>query len=173
MWINGGVPNVDKKRFTQYSFGVCITPSVNSQLVTYAIIGTYEGQITSRQFISIDNFILQASGRQFSAANPERKNLFMDYNVSDCYPLFDTIRDRYVGYSCITVDDLWKIRYAKHPQKNEFGWCKSQWSPKAGQLAILMKYGIGHISQYIYGENLWKLLKDMQDPAWIEAYRKA
>ena len=46
-----------------------------------------------------------------------------------------------------------------------------KYGPSSEQLRYLQQnYGIKFITDYIYGKNLFQLLKDMQDPNWVSNY---
>jgi hypothetical protein len=71
---------------------------------------------------------------------------------------------------------LWKIRFYEHPmQFDTEGWSQGQMKPSLYQNDFLYKeYGVRNVlTQYFYGDTLFKLLRDVQDPAWIESYRFA
>ena len=42
--------------------------------------------------------------------------------------------------------------------------------PSDGQLQILKQYGIGHLHEFAYGENAFRLLRDVSRPEWVSAY---
>ena len=70
---------------------------------------------------------------------------------------------------------LWKIRYKIHPQDRSQaeGWSKEYYRPSAGQAKYLHDtYGILNVdTHYFIGEQLFQLLKDVQDPDWVKMYQ--
>jgi hypothetical protein len=49
----------------------------------------------------------------------------------------------------------------------------NEFMPTNAQMNILKGYGLQTINGYIYGENLFRLLKDIQNKQWIERYKAA
>jgi len=164
-----------------YHFGFSIQPTANTGLITYAIIGERDGQVVSKQVVSLINFILQMKGEQSSLANPSRINLFEANELDSCFYYYDLIKDVYGPMHCFSIDDLWMIRYAKNPlcgegcipkegMKTE-GWAAGKYRPNDAQMLMLEQYGIIHFNQFIYGENMLKLFKDMSSEEWQEIYK--
>ncbi len=78
------------------------------------------------------------------------------------------------------INDLWKLRYSIYPYANQgsdsLGYTMNKdnkFMPTDAQMQILSQYGITEINQYIWGDNLFKLLADMRKPEWVEAYKNA
>ena len=79
--------------------------------------------------------------------------------------------------------DLWALRYNRNPYcpidcspaENMLveGFGQHQFRPSWPQIQILQKYGITYINDFFYGENLFELLADFQNPDWREKYLNA
>lgn len=157
-------------------FALSLNPS-HSHLVSYAIVQVKNGNIVGSMPLSENDFMRQASGESISPANPERKNLFIEHQVDSCWVLYDSIyysygKKKYVGYDCIPLNLLWKLKYKAHPSKyDDTGWSDGYYAPDSQQMAYLQKaYGIIMINDYIYGEKLWRLLREIQIPEWQRFY---
>jgi len=167
--------------FVEYHFAFNINPTINTNNVNYAVIGVSNGRIISKKHISTTNFILQAMGRQQSAANPYKKDLFSEHGLSDCFYKYDSIRDVYMN--CFTLEDIWALRYSRNPICPSGcvpidgmlmdGWSQGTYNPSWPQIQILQQYGVIHPTDFFYGENMFRLFQDMEDPQWIEKYKNA
>jgi hypothetical protein len=114
-----------------------------------------------------------ALGHWPSLVNTQRADLFLNNNVDSCFLVYDEY-GKVNGYYCKPFLDLWKIRFYEHPSIYDAkGWSKGQYKPSRAQMQYLQKnYGIKNIlTEYIYGDSLYKLLRDIQDPNWIDLYR--
>ncbi len=76
------------------------------------------------------------------------------------------------------LDSLWKLRYYTYPYKKNdsdtLGWTMNKanpWIPNSEQMKLLASYGMDTVSFIIFGEGLFKLLKDMNDPQWVAKYK--
>ncbi len=110
------------------------------------------------RFLTFESFILQAMGRQKSKANPDKIDYFEKYNVS-----------------WKVLDDLWKLRYARHPyskgkKDNITGYAKNPKSPSVGQIQMLNSFGVEKFTDFFIGENAFNLLVSMQDVEWLTQY---
>lgn len=126
--------------------------------VRYGVLKIHEDNRREVTWLSRDSFLEQAAGHNPSKANPNKTN-FWELNQLD------------IG----TLDLLWKIRYAEYPyddpKKMETGWAGKMFTPSDAQWAFLkQKYSFAVMSDLIYGENLWNLLRDVQDQQWQAQY---
>ncbi|MBK9591250.1 MAG: hypothetical protein IPO32_07035 [Crocinitomicaceae bacterium] len=156
-------------------FGIGLFTSAHSQLITYAIITLRDSTITGALIVTEQQFMYQAMGYYPSLANMKRENLFQKYGVDSCFLVSDEL-DNIIGYYAKPFYDLWKIRFYEHPMYFDTeGWSQGQMKPSRYQSDFLYKeYGVSNVlTQYFYGDTLFKLLRDVQDPAWIESYRFA
>lgn len=157
--------------------GFCLMPSANSAPVTFAILTWYDKNnerpdevrvITRHEWLSIAHGIIP------SEANPKQEDLFARYEVKDCTFEYDSLSKKTI-FDCSVVDDLWRLRYRTYPCKvasppKGSGWGALPDEMSWGQLEYLGRYGVKTRNDYFYGENMFRLLKDMQDPAWVSAY---
>jgi len=162
----------------QHYFAFNLMPNANgSGLVTFAIVHVNDGKIIRSSVINKAKWVRLVSGEAISEANDSLVNLFIHYEVDSCWIEYDAEYAKYgkmvyVGYDCIAIDNLWKLRYKTHPSIHGLeGYSSGFYAPTGEQWAFLEKlYGIRSQSSYCYGENLFKLLKDMADPEWKEFY---
>ncbi len=180
------VPEQNSTELHSY-FGFAINPTANSGLITYAIVEADENnKIRGRRIISRNNWILQMRGEQYSPANPDGKDLWSEHEIGDCFWMLDPKMDKYQALSCeaaINIDDLWRLRYNKNPEYRQDkvttnsnivgGWAANAFRPNWPQVQILQKYGIVNIGDFFFGENMFRLLKDVQDKNWVDNYREA
>lgn len=172
-------PNANN--FVEYHLAFNINPAQNTGVVNYAVVGVRDNKVISKRFISLTNFLLQGMGRQQSAANPNSSDMFGDHNLSDCFYKYDSIKDVYA--ECFTIEDLWSLRYSRNPicpdgcvpapGMKVKGWSHGKFHPSWPQIQILQKYGVIQDSDFFYGENMFKLFQDMENPQWIKKYKTA
>jgi len=145
---------------TKYYFAITLTPTVDGRQMynTAIILKSYQGKWIPT-IITKKNFLLQITGQQESKANPNHINYMKAYQIY-----------------WQTLDQLWKIKYSEYPydrrqNQDTKGWAKMKYSPSPEQLRYLQQhYNIKFITDYFYGKNLFRLLKDMQSPEWINNY---
>ena len=160
---------------------ISINPNCNSHYVNYAIITELNGRVVKKRFITGREFILIGMGKQPSQANYNGENIFKKYEIKECLYKYDSI-------DCnkkpdLKLFDLWALRYNRNPYcpidctpaKNMLveGFGQHQFRPSWPQIQILQKYGITYINDFFYGENLFELLADFQNPDWREKYLNA
>lgn len=83
--------------------------------------------------------------------------------------------------TCPILKDLWRVRYKYDISKKSYngkyggqaeGWAGDNYWPSLAQVNFLKEnYGADGINDFIYGEKLFKFLKDVQDSAWINHYK--
>src|SRR5690606_21447776 len=120
-------------------------------------------------------FIYGALGHWPSPANRERENMFLKHGVDSCFLLYNEL-NKIAGYYAKPFDLLWKIRFYEHPfEFDQPGWSQGQFWPSLYQKDFLRReYGLNNIqTDYLYGDSLFKLLRDVQNSAWIQEYRFA
>lgn len=167
--------------FIEYQFAFNINATFNTGIVNYAVIGVNNGKIVSKKQLNATNFILQVMGRQQSAANPFQVDMFAEHNLSDCFYKYDSIKDVYM--ECFTLEDLWALRFSRNPLCPSGclpgdgmlidGWSQGKFNPSWPQIQILQEYGVIQPTDFFYGENMFKLFQDMENPQWIENYKNA
>ena len=157
------VPKRDKASIPQapqpeYSFCISLLPTANGGAATYGIHMLTVDKKVKTTFFTFDSFIRQFSGNEASRANPDRIDNLKKY-----------------GLNVQTIKEIWKLRYAQYPfgKSPEKGWGGQTGMPSEAQMQILAKYGVERIGDVIYGENLIRLLTDMEDPTWVQIYKNA
>lgn len=159
----------------EYHLGFCLQPSGNTTWYSTGIVKVHDGKIISIRHIDPKDFVLMGTGLVASEANPEQINLFEKYEVEACVARFDSIGGDF-EVACNPVNNIWKLRYNKHPapddaMKDRTGWSGMKYKPTDGQLGVLGQYGIKHVIHFTYGEDAFRLLRDMNNPAWVASYR--
>jgi len=153
-----------------YTFGVRIIPN-GASIGQFFIIYAPNNTIQNTSPISKDEFIRFSLGMDVSKPNPDKENLFRKNGIQDWR----------------TIEQIWKVRYAKYPYgsrildttilaSDSLGWTNNfinPFMPTSEQMDILNQYGLQSINGYVYGNNLFRLLKDMEDSAWISRYKQA
>lgn len=169
----GGEPPV-----ATYTFGMSLMTGMNSELFTLFIVKEFEGRIIQTEPITRGQFMMQAQGAVPSKANPGGLNLFRKYEVAGCLlpPELDdgtrTVSD------CGVFDELWKLRFWEYPFKQREGqhpgqgWAENRSQPSPRQMLLLSGYGINSLHDLACGEDLFRLLRDIGDPDWVDNYRK-
>ncbi|MBO7478505.1 MAG: hypothetical protein J6U04_11325 [Salinivirgaceae bacterium] len=153
-----GKNNPDAYRLARYSFCVSLMPTSGLDAVSYGIhCLTSEGKATVR-FVTYESFLRQFGGAEPSKANPDRIDMFEAHGIDQ-----------------FTIKDLWKLRYAVYPfgDSKAQGWGGQNGVPTSGQMQILSQYGLEYLGSAIYGDNLIRLLKNMQDTKWVGDYMNA
>lgn len=165
----------------KYHLAISINPGANSSYVNYAIVGENSGNLVYTKFISLNEFIQIAKGKQFSPANQVGKNIFKDFNIKDCFYKIDSLE-------CLKkpepkIFDLWALRYNRNPfcppdcSPADYmlveGIGQHKRRPSWPQIQILQKYGIVYLNDFFYGDNLFELLSDFQKQEWRQQYQDA
>jgi hypothetical protein len=95
------------------------------------------------------------------------------------YKKTDMFSDNGIEHTEI-VTQLWKLRYAIYPfkvqTKDTLGWTQNfenPYMPNEKQMLILKEYGLNDINGFIWGDNLFRLLKDMESRDWVVRYHDA
>jgi len=161
--IFGQVNFGTKEDVSPYVFGVRIIPT-NYGVGQFYVLTIQQGKIVRSNAISKDSFIKQALGKEKSDANPENENLFLKYEITNLK----------------TVDNLWKLRYATYPfatsTGDTLGWTANfanPYMPTEAQQEILKEFNFTQINGYLYGSNLFILMKKTEDPNWLTKYTNA
>lgn len=162
-----------------WQFALTLGATSDGQLFTPFLVKLgAEGQVLETQAISRAQFFKQAQGRMFSKANAEGEDLFRKYGVAQCTLSPDSAAMGYWLQDCSTLDDLWRLRFQSFPHRLEegmhemLGWAGKPLKPDERQMFLLEGYGMKHPLDLVVGEHLFRLLKDMGDPEWVDNYRK-
>ncbi|GAB4139456.1 MAG: hypothetical protein Fur0041_14600 [Bacteroidia bacterium] len=167
----------------------------NSSPVSYHIVRKFSDPSKEIQAYSISGAEFKRIACGFappSSVNPKAENLFAKYGIEDCGYFGDTIIHHVLykgGLRCNVIDEVWRLRYKEwpyhvqskpnqqsvlNPATSGPGWAREELQPSEGQLNILKGYGIQHfVDEIIYGENAFRLLKDIQDDTWVSTYRSS
>lgn len=136
-------------------FGISLATSYTG-FVRYGYIqikSTGEKQLT---WLSRDQFMQQVTGQVVSKANPEKRNFLEDKEI-----MWESF------------ENLWKLRYSEYPYdgNQEKGWAGREFAPSDSQWSFLKRnYHYENFEQFLYGEDMWRLVKDSQDPDWQNQY---
>lgn len=140
--------------------------------ITFSLITIDRGQVVAHRKLTRGNFLMIGTGRMRDRFNPDQRNLFEEAGIQPCDVHFDSI-NRVHRFACDPMDQLWKLRYGKHPtmQVEGRGWAAKDNAPDQSQLSMLGQFGIQRLDDLIYGENLFALLRAINDESWVQQYR--
>lgn len=171
-----------------YMFGINLIPSLNGDIYHFAEVEVLAENKYRYKWMTRKQFIMKALGIVHSKANPNKVNLFEQFEID--------IDNRYWD----PINNLWRLRYQGHPlnPRDVSGWYIPNpiytipdsifsknghvldTSTKARrdsliraydkQREILSGFGIRKFSDYVLGDNVFKILKAVQDKAWIENF---
>lgn len=138
-------------------FGISLMTQYNG-FIRYAFIQIKSTGETKVTYLSQQQFMQQVTGQMASKANTEKINLLEKNEIM-----------------WQSFENLWKIRYQEYPYdgpgKADKGWAGRDMAPSDAQWSFLKQnYGYANFDQLLYGEKMWKLVKDSQDPAWQSQY---
>lgn len=157
----------------QTHLAVGLMVSTNSDLLTFAFLSKRGDQIVSVQNVNRQVFMYTAMGYYPGIVNMNRENLFTKNGVDSCFLVKDDF-NRISNYYAPALDSLWKLRYREHPLAyDEYGWSSEPYKPAYNQMVYLDSvYGIKNVlTDYIYGEDLYRLLRDITRSDWISHYK--
>lgn len=142
-------------RQARYSFAFSLTTAPNSKLITFGIMRENPDSTHEVIFLTQEAFVRQIKGLESSRANPDGIDLF-DANHIDSEIL----------------NELWKLKYDKKPyQRDEIiGWGTENGVPSKMQFEMLSELGVYRVDDYFYGDNFWRILKNMSNPVWKGKY---
>jgi len=146
-----------EKKKAQYYFGICILDNGAGQMVRFGTVRVSLDGSKKITYSSKQNFLLKVAGHMESRANPDKINNWKEYKVN-----------------WKALDLLWKLKYSEYPydrRDDKEGWANLTFGPSPGQLKFLSKYGFKKsINDFIYGDNMYALLIDIQNPEWQYNY---
>lgn len=147
---------VPEKRIARYSFCISLLPAPNSGAVSFGIHRMAPDSTVEVNFIRYETFLRQFSGNEECRANPDRIDFLEKLGI-----------EQYI------IKEAWKLRYSSYPfGKSEVpGWGRDNGMPSPAQMEELKQFGIERISDVIYGDNLFNLLRKLNDPAWVAKYK--
>lgn len=145
---------VPEIRHSRYTFAFSLMPSFNNE-VSFGIMRENPDSTREVIFLKKDAFIRQAAGYEVSRANKDTLNYFKEYNID-----------------IKVLDELWKLKYDKNPYSDELGWSTTDYgAPSQGQYEMLKQFDIKRKADYVFGDNLWRLLIKVSDPVWVNKYQ--
>lgn len=163
--------------YATYTFGLSLATSLNSQLMSCFVVKVFEGEVIATEPVTRDQFLQQVRGLVPSKANTEGRDLFAVHGVQACQVRLEEDGSRTIPY-CAVLDDLWKLRFWEYPlhvqdgQRVGKGWAEQPLNPSPRQMLLLSGYGLRHPTDLCHGEAMFRLLRDMGDPEWVDNYRK-
>lgn len=139
-------------------------------LYQFALIYYQNGRRVSIQPITRDRMIKVGTGKWPIPGTRKFHDFFSERDIhvvpSDSHEVFNLQA---------SIDSLWKIRFSAHPyaQGQDNGWSQGDYRPSLKQQAyIYNRYGVrGYDQEYFMDSSFYQLLKDVQDPEWIQQYR--
>ena len=145
---------VPEIRQSRYSFAICLVSGGNSTGVSFAIMRQNPDSTSEIIFLTKNSFLRQVSASERSRANPNKINFFKEYNID-----------------ATILDELWKLRFDKHPYGEELGWGTKLGVPSKAQFNMLNKFGIYKLRDYIFADELWLFLQKVNSPVWVGKYQ--
>ncbi len=142
---------------SKYYLGFNLVQTMYGEMVHYGIARVFTDGEVEITYLTRRNFLLQITGQQISDANPDKKDFFEEHKIN-----------------YLIMNNLWMLRYSEYPYRSqdyEFGWAKKTYGPSEAQINFLKKYGFKHIDSFIYGDNAFRLLKDMMNLEWVNNYK--
>lgn len=176
------LPKADAMK-VDYTFGILLMPNWQEP-ITYSILGFHDGKLIEKKHISKNEFILMASGRMQSIANPEKKDLFFKYDVPQCKVGYERSQNEFL-LQCPALNNLWKLRYQVYPgdpieetqsvesgsSSRRRGWSKYLTGPSEEQLNKLEPFGIKKYQDFAIGKDAFDLIKAVNDPSFVSRYK--
>lgn len=160
------------QRKTEFAIG--IIPGANSSILSFAIVTRNGETFTGTQLITEQQFMYFILGYWPCRANPQKEDLMQKNEVPNIALSYDRY-GKVNGYYNPPIHELWKIKYPEHPIRRDLGpgWGLGKYNPSPRQAEFLYKqYGVLHVNtHYFVGEKLFQILKDIQDPEWINNYQ--
>lgn len=168
------------EQIATHHFALRIYPQGNF-LVTCALVTVQGGKVVKQEMLGRDQFVMMMSGVYYSKANPKSADVFKDHGIYTCESIVDSMTHKLVNIKCPLLDDLWKVRYKLDIRKKNYfygqnvqreGWAGTDFFPSAKQFEYLRKnYGADGCNEFIWGDNLFKFLKDVSDTSWQNKYK--
>ena len=159
----------------QTHLAIGLFTSDHSQMITFAFLQTRDGKIIGSRIVREIEFMYAAMGYWPNMCNRAKENLFEKNGIDSCF-LDTNDAGKISGWYAQPFQDLWKIRFFENPYLyDQPGWSQGRITPSFVQREFIFeRYGIDNIlTQYFYGDTLYKLLRDVQSPEWISSYRYA
>lgn len=158
----------------RHEFGFSLNPTAQGDLHALFIYTVMDGKVLGSVPMRSDFFVLQASGMMESVANLESIDLFDASGIVEC-GAWTADGAVAANLKCSPLLDIWKLRYRSGMgmQPGE-GWAAEEYRPSDRQQVILQFYRSTEHDDWhgpYYGKDAFRLLRDMQDPAWVGTYK--
>lgn len=157
-------------RATRVTLGVKVGMLPSGGLYQFALVYYKGGRIASIQPVTKDRMIKVGAGKWPIPGTHKFHNFFAEQEM---YVFPDDTQE--VFNIEASIDSLWKVRFSDHPftEGHDEGWSQGDFRPSLKQQKYIYdRYGVrGYDQDYFVDSSFFKLLKDVQDPAWIKAYR--
>ncbi|MFM1930808.1 MAG: hypothetical protein RL226_111 [Bacteroidota bacterium] len=170
--ITSSYSDADEEILAEYVLAIQLMPNWSGP-VTFGVATRVDGNIMALRHISMREFIMIGTGQMSSQVNPTNENLFAKHGIEQCVATYDSTEHRHFE-DCKVVETLWKLRYKKLPSEGEgegSGYARHTSAPDEAQLGQLKTFGIRRLNDFIYDDQVFRLLKASQDPQWIASYR--
>ena len=164
----------DEPTMARREFGFSLNPNTQGELFTLFLYTVLEGEVVDSRPMRTESFILQMAGVEESAANIESIDLFEEYGIVGCGPMLQGT-EVLPGLDCPSIQNLWKLRYrGSAVEGGGLGWAGEEFRPTDRQQILLQAYRLPHHQHWhgpYIGKDAFRLLRDMQDAAWVRTYR--
>jgi hypothetical protein len=184
---NTGTVKFGESTFQEYFFAFKIMPSMTGELVQCAVVKKNPEGRDEITFMSKETWARQMTGYEASKANPNKENFVVKFNIFEIPPEVskegeEEIKEYTILKTVSILANLWRLRYSEYPYQLADGnpgkgWAansdkKITWLPSESQMQILKEYGIGELSDFCYGEDAFKLLKDVRTKEFQAKYNQ-
>lgn len=155
---------------TEVSLGVKVGMLPSGGLYQFALIYYRNGSLATIQPVTRERMLKVGTGKWPIPGTQK----FHDFFAEEGMYIFPKDTQEVFNINA-SVDSLWKLRFAAHPysQNAKHGWSQGDYRPSLKQQQYIFdRYGVrGYDQDYFTDSSFFKLLKDVQDPAWIEQYK--
>ncbi|HRH38654.1 MAG TPA: hypothetical protein PK760_09930 [Flavobacteriales bacterium] len=155
-------------------FGFSLNANLQGDHYTLFLYTVHEGKVVDSRPLRQGSFVLQAAGVEESPANIESIDLFDQHGIRNC-GAWNEAGDLRTPIDCSTIGELWKLRFRGAVVEGAgTGWAGEELFPSPRQQILLQTYRAPSDPFWqgpYYGENAFRLLRDMQDPEWVRMYR--
>jgi len=169
--ISFGYKTTNASKKHHFAVGIIVGP--HSQLISYSMVTTLHNKIIGSQPMNEQRFMYYIMGNWPCIANPNKENLLEKNGVDSCF-LTMNYANKINGYYVKPFRNLWRIRYKAHPLSHDApkGWSQEYYKPSQRQSKYIYdNYGVANIKTNVfYGDSLYKILRDIQNPDWITLY---
>ena len=167
-------PHPKPAAYARFEFGFSLNPTAQGEMYALFLYTVLEGKVVDSRPMRVGPYILQMAGLEESRANIEGIDLFDEYGIAGC-AAYSEEGQLHTGLDCAPIRDLWKLRYRGAAVEGRGGgWAGEEFRPSDRQQILLQAYrgaDYPHWHGPYFGKDALRLLRDMQDPAWVRMYR--